>query len=60
MSTGGFDRLCRKRQQLKAVSALSGGGFRAFPPVRFGEALRRTQEKLNQKNIYAINPGFDR
>lgn len=27
---------------------------------RFGEALRKTQEKLNQKNIYAINPSFDR
>ncbi|MBQ6540531.1 MAG: manganese catalase family protein [Oscillospiraceae bacterium] len=27
---------------------------------RFGEALRFTQEKLDQKNIYAINPSFDR
>ena len=27
---------------------------------RFGEALRLAQEKLNQKNIYAINPSFDR
>ncbi len=27
---------------------------------RFGEALRRTQEKLNQKNVYAFNPAFDR
>ncbi len=27
---------------------------------RFGEALVRTQEKLDQKNIYAINPGFDK
>ncbi|MBR5381311.1 MAG: manganese catalase family protein [Oscillospiraceae bacterium] len=27
---------------------------------RFGEALARTQEKLDQKNIYAINPAFDR
>lgn len=27
---------------------------------RFGEALRRTQEKLDQKNFYAINPAFDR
>ena len=27
---------------------------------RFGEALVRTQEKLDQKNIYAVNPGFDR
>lgn len=27
---------------------------------RFGEALRKTQERLDQKNIYAINPSFDR
>jgi len=27
---------------------------------RFGEALRLTQEKLDQKNIYAINPSFDK
>ncbi len=27
---------------------------------RFGEALRRTTEKLNQKNIYAVNPSFDK
>ena len=27
---------------------------------RFGEALRRTSEKLNEKNFYAINPSFDR
>ena len=27
---------------------------------RFGEALRKTQERLDQKNIYAVNPGFDR
>ncbi len=27
---------------------------------RFGEALRLVQEKQNQKNIYAINPSFNR
>ena len=27
---------------------------------RFGEALRITTEKLNSKNYYAFNPGFDR
>lgn len=26
---------------------------------RFGEALRIVQDKLNSKNFYAINPGFD-
>jgi spore coat protein JC len=27
---------------------------------RFGEALRLTTERLDQKNVYAINPGFDK
>jgi len=27
---------------------------------RFGEALRKTQERLNEKNFYAFNPAFDR
>ena len=27
---------------------------------RFGEALRLTNDKLNAKNLYAFNPGFDR
>ena len=27
---------------------------------RFGEALRKVQERLEQKNIYAINPAFDK
>ena len=27
---------------------------------RFGEALRLTQDKLNSKNFYAFNPGFDK
>lgn len=26
---------------------------------RFGEALRKVQDKLNEKNFYAINPEFD-
>lgn len=26
---------------------------------RFGEALRITQDRLNEKNFYAFNPGFD-
>jgi len=26
---------------------------------RFGEALRLTQDRLNSKNFYAFNPGFD-
>ena len=27
---------------------------------RFGEALRRLQDKLNDRNFYAFNPSFDR
>lgn len=27
---------------------------------RFGEGLRRTLEKLNEKNFYAVNPAFDK
>lgn len=27
---------------------------------RFGEALRFTQERLDSKNFYSVNPGFDR
>ncbi len=27
---------------------------------RFGEGLRLAMEKMNQKNIYAVNPAFDR
>lgn len=27
---------------------------------RFGEALRLTMDKLNEKNFYAFNPGFDK
>lgn len=27
---------------------------------RFGEGLRLALEKMNQKNVYAVNPAFDR
>ena len=27
---------------------------------RFGEALRIATDRLNEKNYYAINPGFDK
>ena len=26
---------------------------------RFGEALRLATEKMNQRNVYAVNPAFD-
>lgn len=28
--------------------------------VRFGEGLRLAKEKLGEKNIYYMNPSFDR
>ena len=27
---------------------------------RFGEALRHAKEKIDQKNVYYLNPSFDR
>jgi len=27
---------------------------------RFGEGLRLAKEKMDEKNVYAINPAFDR
>ena len=27
---------------------------------RFADALRNTQDKLNSKNFYAVNPAFDK
>ena len=27
---------------------------------RFGEALRKTLDKMNSKNYYAVNPAFDK
>ena len=27
---------------------------------RFGEGLRLAMDKMNQKNLYAVNPSFDR
>ena len=28
--------------------------------VRFGEALRLATERMDQKNVYTVNPAFDR
>ena len=28
--------------------------------VRFGEGLRLAKEKMDQKNIYYLNPSFDK
>ena len=31
-----------------------------FHLVRFGEALRLATDRMNSKNFYAVNPGFDK
>jgi len=28
--------------------------------VRFGEAVRLAKEKMDQKNVYFVNPAFDK
>ena len=30
-----------------------------FHLVRFGEGLRLAKKRLDQKNVYYLNPGFD-
>jgi spore coat protein JC len=30
-----------------------------FHLVRFGEGLRLAKEKMDQKNLYFVNPSFD-
>ena len=40
-----------------------GGDIKYFSklhPVRFGEALRLATERMDQKNVYMVNPAFDR
>ena len=43
----------------KAVIAAVIFEVNSLQSSRFGEALRITQDKLNSKNFYAFNPGFD-
>ena len=31
-----------------------------FHLVRFGEGLRLAKEKLDEKNVFLVNPSFDR
>jgi len=50
----------RAYQAEYAFSPLIYSGKSKLHPVRFGEALRLTQDKLNSKNFYAFNPSFDR
>lgn len=43
------------KEKLTAINLLC-----LFHFVRFGEALRITQDNLNAKNFYAFNPAFDK
>lgn len=46
-----------------AIPSRSNGAFKQVQLlhlVRFGEALRLATEKMDQKNVYAVNPAFDR
>lgn len=31
-----------------------------FHLVRFGEGLRLAKDKMNEKNLYFVNPSFDK
>ena len=31
-----------------------------FHPVRFGEGLRLAKDRLDEKNVYYMNPSFDK
>lgn len=33
---------------------------RLLPPVRLGEGLRLAKDRLDEKNVYYMNPSFDR
>ena len=46
-----------------AIPSRSNGAFKQVQLlhlVRFGEGLRLAKEKLDEKNVYFVNPTFDR
>ena len=46
-----------------AIASRSNGAFKQVQLlhlVRFGEGLRLAKEKLDEKNVYFVNPSFDR
>lgn len=48
---------------LPAIPSKSNGTFKQVQLlhlVRFGEGLRLAKEKLDEKNVYFVNPSFDR
>ena len=45
------------------IPSKSNGAFKQVQLlhlVRFGEGLRLAKEKLDEKNVYFVNPSFDR
>lgn len=45
-----------------AIPSKSNGAFKQVQLlhlVRFGEGLRLAKEKMDQKNLYFVNPSFD-
>ncbi len=47
---------------LPAIPSKSNGAFKQVQLlhlVRFGEGLRLAKEKMDQKNLYFVNPSFD-
>jgi len=44
-----------KKLMLIVNPAAGKGGYR----LNFGEAMQLLREKLNQKNVYYMNPAFD-
>lgn len=47
---------------LPTIPSKSNGAFKQvqlLPLVRFGEGLRLAKEKMDQKNLYFVNPSFD-
>lgn len=47
---------------LPTIPSKSNGAFKQVQLlhlVRFGEGLRLAKEKMDQKNLYFVNPSFD-
>lgn len=48
---------------LPAIPSKSNGAFKQVQLlhlVRFGEGLRLAKDRLDEKNVYYVNPSFDK
>lgn len=48
---------------LPTIPSKSNGAFKQVQLlhlVRFGEGLRLAKDRLNEKNVYYVNPSFDK